>query len=409
MRNKILSIIFILIIGITFISQESYIQFSKLTRGVLDSQMVYFNGESNKLTTMNQKWDPVVSETSSVVLDTLPYKIPLIRLNGTFLRLLGTRNFYDNSKHVNISTDGYVLGNEGSPITTDYEVEQMIMLKDFLDEKGINLLYVSQPVKYLDDDYFKQQFGKDSYVNKNSDLFLSRIGDAGIDYLDLRNNIIEEDIDCKTLFYRTDHHWTVPAGKWAAEKIAEKLNDSCGYNIDLSLFNDENFQYTNYPNKWLGEQGRLVSDAYLPLDDFTLIEPLYDTDYSVINSNGETETTGDFGIFIDKNLIDSEEDIYSQLSLHYSYGRFDWNTVHNNNIDYGNVLILTDSYGNTMAPFLSLGIENMEVIEMRDTGESLRDIINNGDYDTIIIAYALFELGCHTSESNYNYRMFDFE
>lgn len=409
MRNKVLALIFILIIGTTAISQQSYIKFSSLTKGILDSQAVLVSGEQGRKALMEKKWNSVVAGVGDEMLDTLPYKTGLIRLNGTLLKSLGTRNFYSYSKHVNISTDGYVLGNEGSYITADYEVEQITALKEYLDNKGINLLYVNEPIKYTDDNYFKEQFGKESYSNKNADLFLSRIDEAGINYIDLRDNISDEGIDCKTLFYRTDHHWTLPAGKWAAEIVADRLNESCGYDIDMSLLDDNNFKYTLYEKVWLGEQGKLISETYLPPDDYTLIEPLYDTDFIVEDHDGDVVTHGDFDIFINRNIINSDDDLYSPISWHYIFDRFDWNTVHNNKVSGGKVLMLTDSYGTAMAPFMFLYLENMEVIEMRDTNESIRDIIDRGDYDTIIIAYPQFELGAHTDASNRSYRMFDFE
>ena len=49
-----------------------------------------------------------------------------------------------------------------------------------------------------------------------------------IDYVDLRDNIRQEGIDPMSLFFRTDHHWTVPAAKWAAQITAQKLNDTFG-------------------------------------------------------------------------------------------------------------------------------------------------------------------------------------
>ena len=407
MRNKVLAIFLILIIGTTFISQQSYIQFSNLVSGVVSSQSVLINGVDGKRAKMNDKWDEYKNAVDETTLDTLPYKIGLIRLNGTFLKTIGTRNFYGLSRGVNITTDGYVVGGYGST-STDYEIDQISSFKEYLDGKGINLLYVNAPVKYIDDKYYTEQFGGESFTNRNTDHLLERLDEVGIDYLDLRDNIIEEGIDCKTLFYRTDHHWTVPAGKWAAEHIAEKLNSSCGYDIDLSVFDEEKFDYVFYEKSWLGEQGRLISETYLPPDDYTMVEPLYETNYTVLDDDGATVKSGDFGIFINKDFYRGGDDLYSALSWHYSYDRYDWNTVRNNNNDYGSVLILTDSYGNPMAPFLSLGIKDMKVIELRDTSESIRDIVDRGNYDTVIFVYAQFEVGAHTV-GNSSYRMFDLE
>ena len=77
------------------------------------------------------------------------------------------------------------------------------------------------------------------------DVFLDRIRGAGVNAIDLRDNIEEENINVSDLFYRTDHHWTTKAGLWASWIIAEGLNDYCGYHIDTSVYDDENYDFVN--------------------------------------------------------------------------------------------------------------------------------------------------------------------
>lgn len=324
-----------------------------------------------------------------------------INLNGSFAKFMGLKDYYNN-KNIYVDSSNYVIGIY--PYTsTDYEYEQTVELYDFLSDNGINLMYVNKPVKYIDDSYPETEFKRESYTNRNSDLFLKRIREVGIPAVDLRENIIADNIDIKEMFYRTDHHWTAPAGFWATAVMAENLNKYFGYNIDLSLYDESKYDFIKYDNCWVGEQGQLISEAYIGRDNYTLIRPDFDTSYTM-TIDGE-DTDGDFNLFINDYTF-SDTNV-TDMSWHYAYRMY--NTV-NHNVDSGKVLILTDSYDQITVPFLSLGVHELNHIQMRDMPEdfSLKDYILENGYDTVIISYAQFMIGAHDNPSSANYRMFSF-
>ena len=141
-------------------------------------------------------------------------------------------------------------------------------------------------------------------MNRNMDLFLERISLEGIEYLDLRENIREQGLDSMTMFYKGDHHWNVPAALWASRETAEKLNESFGYDIDLSLYDPQRFTVQSWENAWLGEQARKVSRSYLGLDDFVSMTPNYPTSFTLYRSDGTVQNEGDFNIFIDYSCFE---------------------------------------------------------------------------------------------------------
>lgn len=405
MKNRIISILFAIIILVIAIRHSFYHQFIKIAQCAISSQVAIPDGDETRASKCDSIMNTTMDEINSIVLDSLSYKTNLVRIKGTFLKILGVRSFYNNAYGMNITTAGYNVGRYDET-STDYEVMEMISFKEYLDEKGIQLLYVSEPTKYISDDYYRTQFGGESYINRNTDKFLEQIGKAGINYLDLREEIINEGLDSMKMFYKTDHHWTVPTSVWAALKIANKLNNDYDYNIDLSLYDQDRLNIKENKNCWLGEQGKLVSDSYIGLDDYVMIEPLYDTEFSILQDDGEIRKKGNFEIFIDEWIYDDSLDYYDSLSWHYSYNPYRDYTIHNNNVNYGNVLVIGDSYENPMVPFLALGLNNLKLIVLRDNKKSVRDIVESGDYDTVIVAYAQFMIGAHDDESNANYRMF---
>lgn len=326
-----------------------------------------------------------------------------IDFNGFIAKTLGIQGYYSDIG-IYITDDEYIVSKRDET-STDYEYEQITSLKNFLDRNGIKLLYVNEPEKYIDDAFFFDQFGIPSYSNRNADLFLKRISMAGIKYIDLRENIVCDGMSSQDMFYRTDHHWTVPSGLWAAGKIAEGLNRFCGYSIDLSLYDQTNYSFTKYEKCWLGEQGRKVGAGYVGLDDYTEVKPNFNTNFSFKTQGG---LNGTFDNFINESVYDLNQDIYKANSWHYSYTQ--WNVI-NNNVNYGKVLMLGDSYDQVTEPFIALGVSEVDSLILRnyDDSFSLRNYILENGYDTVVICYAQFMIGEHDDTNSANYRMFTFE
>lgn len=351
------------------------------------------------------KSESTFASIETAYIDSLWHKKELIDLNGILAKRLKMQGFYSDIG-MYITDDGYIVS-ASDPTPTDYEYLETVALRDYLSLRGVNLLYVNEPTKYLDDSLFKEEFGIETYSNRNADLFLSRIREAGVNTIDLRDNIRVDGINISDLFYRTDHHWTTPTGLWATKIIAEALNEYCGYHIDTSIFDIEKFNATEWKECWLGEQGRKVAETYVGLDDYTELKPKYRTDYTFKWYDG-TFSDGTFDDFIDETIYNIETDVYENDSWHYSYDRL--NCI-NNNVDRGKILMICDSYDYVTQPFISLGVHEVDSLIMRDFDDSfsLRNYIIENKYDTVIIAYAQFMIGAHDDESSANYRMFAFE
>lgn len=329
-----------------------------------------------------------------------------IDLNGSMARLLNIRGYY--SSQGIYMTEDRVTTNRYDETSTDYEFEALSSFSSFLAENDIQLLYVNEPTKYLDDSVFLKEFGLESYVNRNADRLIARLREAGIPTVDLRESIAAEGLDISEMFYRTDHHWTVPAGFWAASRIAAGLNDLCGYSIDLSLYDPERFTTQSWENCWLGEQGRKVALTYAGLDDFTCMEPSYETKYTFLTKNGDTDVEDDFSHFILESTYNTEVDVYESPSWHYSYQQ-----IHciNQEVPEGKILLLGDSYEQITEPFLSLGVHEVKPMILRQVSSDfdLKGYILENGFDTVVIAYAPFMIGAHDDPQSANYRMFSFD
>lgn len=395
-EKKVISFLFVVGVVFVFFSSKGWAYVDK-----------YINAAINGV---KEKTNSYTSNIDSQLIDDVSCKQKMIDINGSIAKKLNMRDFFIDSGGV-VMKNGYVSGIYPYT-TTDYEVEQMQALKNYLDNLGIKLLYVNEPVKYLDDKEMEADLGFKSYANQNIDRLLSRLDDIGVNYLDLRQNIIEENKNSYEMFYRTDHHWTVQSGKWAAEKIVDKLNSDYGYSINKELYSNENFTYTEYKNAWLGEQGKKLGKSYVGLDDFTLIEPKYDTNFIVYINGGFVQ--GSFAdTMINKYfyLDENNKDVYEAGSWHYSYlPGMNGSIIGNWNVGTGKILLFSDSYAQVMTPFLALGVNQVDTLVLRDWGEEfdLGEYLSAGNYDTVIVSYAEFMVGAHDYPGNANYSMFDF-
>lgn len=329
-----------------------------------------------------------------------------ISLNGKIASFLNMRGFYSDIG-IYVDEDDYVIS-AYSKTSTDYEFNQLLQFKQYLDEKGINLMYVNAFTKYVDDDVPFQQFAIHSFVNQNADHLLQRLEDANIATLDLRDHVAEECLDVKKMFYRTDHHWTVPSGFWATEIIAKSLNNQFGYHIDNNLYDPNQYTFTDYHNCWVGEQGRKLSEAYIGTDDFTKITPNFSTNFSIITPSQIAD--GNFDIMLRSSIFEDPEK-NKNISWHYSYmpQKLTSCSIINHNVSEGKILLLCDSFSYVVAPFLSLGVSELDTIILRSFDGDLQQYIESSDIDTVVILYAPFMIGAHDNPKSANYEMFTFE
>ena len=391
--KRLLAFLFIAVLAVWFVKSDSYKTVITLVNYLKQDYLRQNQVETD---------DVSIGDIEADFTSGLWKRKRMIDFSGFMAKQLHIKGYY-NDQDIFITDSGYIV-DQSAETTTDYEVEQTVALRDFLEENGVHLLYVNEPTKYMDDALFRDSFGVESYSNRNMDRFLSRIREAGVNVIDLRDNIRAEGMQIEDLFYRTDHHWTVPAGLWASGIIAEGLNRTCGYSIDLSVYDPENYEMTEFKSSWLGEEGRKVGAACVGLDDYTEVKPGFETAYTFKRGSYE----GTFDEFVDEDVFYSGNDVYDSNSWHHAYSRMD---CINHNVTEGKVLILGDSYDSVTHCFLSLGIREVDSIIRRNYAEDydVREKILENGYDTVIIAYAQFMVGGHDDPTSSSYLMFTFD
>lgn len=233
---------------------------------------------------------------------------------------------------------------------------------------------------------------KEDFSNYNADQFLNYISNCGGDYLDLRENAAALNINYHDLFYKTDHHWTAETGLWASRIIIDNLNKKYNCNLDEKILSSYNFKKDVYYSWFLGSQGKKVTLSNAAPDDFSLIYPVFKTRFHYQIPTKDIDCYGDFSIMYDMRQI-SKKDLY-ELSPYQTYNYSDLAITHIHNILNTNdkkILIIKDSFGNTVAPFISLCFEYTDVIDLRHFNGSLHSYIQINKPDYIIVIYNTFQ------------------
>jgi hypothetical protein len=259
-------------------------------------------------------------------------------------------------------------------------------LKNYLDSKGIDFLYVNHPQKNSREDDFIE--GIREYSNSNSDELLKALSDQHIPNLDLRDLILAEGSDYHNLFYITDHHWKPETGLWAAASVAAYLNEHNGFSIDLSLFDPQKYRIETYKNAFLGSYGRKISLARTLPDDFCLLYPYFDTDISFSIPSLGLNIRGSFDVMYDYSMIDMTDYYNHETFGAYIYGDNAVVSMKNNLLfDGKKVLMIKTSFSRVLAPFFALGVEQLELLDIRHFSGSVKAYIEQINPDIVVVIY----------------------
>ena len=135
--------------------------------------------------------------------------------------------------------------------------------------------------------------------------------------------------------------------------------------------------------------GRRVGKIYGGTDDFTLITPKFDTDYTLIQIEGESrkETRGSFEeAILEKKYID-DPDIRTNRYAVYHGDYQELRFLNHNAENDKKILIIKDSFGIPIYSFLSLGIQEVRAIDMRLFTQDVAEYAAEYDPDLVVLMY----------------------
>ncbi len=308
-----------------------------------------------------------------------------VELSAFANKIFGTRIIQSASKLVNVH-GGYIT-TPVERIDTEPYAANVAEFAEFLAGEGIPFLYVESLFKADREDDDPLLY--DDYTNRNADELVGYLRGSGISVLDLRDSVSEQNMDHYSLFFKTDTHWFPSTGLWASRQIAERLRAEFSFDLPLELLSDDRYHRILYPQNYLGSSGRNAGLSYAGLDDFTLLLPDFETSLTYVSREAGINRSGSF----DKALIEWERlestDYYANSSYAaYMGGRQPLAEIYNAYADNDiRLLFLTDSFGATVAPFLSLTVQEIDFIDPRLFNGSVVSYIRENPPDAVVIMY----------------------
>lgn len=272
-----------------------------------------------------------------------------------------------------------------------YSAQNTVRLANFCNENNINFLYASAPAKICRYDDAKIS-GIIDFANQNADKFFDILEYNNIKYLDFREILHAEKLNHHNLFFKTDSHWRPEAGLWAARNILQFMRDEFKYNVDPSLLNPENFNTVNYPEWFLGAQGKKLTLSRAKPEDFHLLYPKFKTLIRYEDIPSGIDATGDFNLMYNMNLFKAKNYYADSVYNAYPGGVMarKYNELADNNVK---ILLLRDSFAQVVIPFLTLGIKQLDILDLRDFRGSVQTYIKINKPDLVVVLYNIAMIG----------------
>lgn len=314
-----------------------------------------------------------------------------IELYGGIERLTGRRVMKDVQEAYDVVslTDGSLTFVETEEKDPGAQRAAFARLSFQLSRRGIPFLYAQAPNKLAPGD---ERLPKEitDCSNAYADKLLAMLADMGIDTLDLRETFLTADKSWGSYFFKTDHHWTPEGAFLACGTLCDVLREDYSLAISPAVNDPDNYTQTVYRDKFLGSVGKRVGTLYAGMDDFALWSPKSATRFSYevfsqgIGRFGSFDTT----LLFPERLRETDPYLGNPYTAYsggdYPLGRM----INDKNPDGPRVLLLRDSYGCALAPFLALGCGELDTVDLRYFGDDR--LMNYVDWlkpDIVVMMY----------------------
>ena len=269
---------------------------------------------------------------------------------------------------------------------TKYNSFATVEFAKYCEDKGISFLYVAAPKKIARTDT-KYNGGLD-FTNQNTDEFLSFLKKHNVRFIDLRSFFETQTKKLYDFFYRTDHHWKAETGLWVAQIIASYLNKEKLIHSDLSLLNASRYEQHVYKRWFLGSYGRKVTLTKAEPEDFTVLKPKFPVKIHYVIPNIKIDKIGGFDITYNAKCL--VKDYYNTDTYEtYNYSQRPYMYAENLlSTTQKKALIIKDSFGNVVAPFLYTQFRYTEVVDLRYGFKgSIKKLIDSSKPNIVIVLY----------------------
>lgn len=185
-----------------------------------------------------------------------------------------------------------------------------------------------------------------------------------VNWIDLSNAFSGDDV-----FYRTDHHWSTMGAYQGYQALMNAMNGHSPVLTSKPTLVSDAFFGTTYSSSGAGWVTPDEMYTWIPEGTFKV------TSYH----NGKPEA----GKLYDESFLE-KKDKYSM----FLGGNQPLCVIENENSDGGKLLVIRDSYSDSLAPFLGLDYSEVHLWDLRYNRMSLKTYIAENDIDQVLVLYS---------------------
>ncbi|WP_043922906.1 alginate O-acetyltransferase AlgX-related protein [Leadbettera azotonutricia] len=276
-------------------------------------------------------------------------------------------------------------------------VRRIWRLKQTVAQTGTKVFFVMPPTLYIrGKEDFSPGLPYGDY-NYREDTFLYWLDQFGIDNLDLRESLKDNNIAPEDYFFHTDHHWRLETSFAAFGDIVAWLDETFGVDLDPDRFYTDisNYYQRTYENASLGSFGRKTGIIFSGLDDFTVLWPKFDdqTDFTYYPRFLLPYSQPISGPFTESllypRLISTENPYINDFYGVYQSGiKSHEKIINNKNPDLPKMLLIRDSFSLPLGVFMAPLFSQIDCIWPANSDNFFFDIdayLQENHFDFIMI------------------------
>ncbi len=323
-----------------------------------------------------------------VLEDNIYGKNEYINLNGLTTRILGINSLNERQK----LTNGYLALFE-EPEDTERDINYVIELNQFLNERDIPFLFILAPGKAS---FYDAQTapGYSNEAGSNIDNMVDALTEAEVPCLDMNAWFEANGWAMEDVFFKTDHHWLPQAGLQSARLTMDYLSGLGEVQYAPEMLEEENWTVITLPKWSLGSDGKRTGVAYAGVDDFPIYFPNYETNYSYsylqFYSEGWVYTDWPLNL----SYMNYKDYFGSSVYDTYLYNNYPLQKITNNDAECDKKILITgDSFRLPYMYFLSTQFQEVYGIDIRNYKDgTLVQYIEELKPDIVLMCTAVSEV-----------------
>lgn len=349
------------------------------------------------LTNTKREEAVTVAELEASINENLYGRMNFIETYG-FIQVLLDKRESNNFTSI-IDEDGFLhyssFYREEDPRIFEYAL-RLKRLQDCVAVNDTKVLFVVTPSKYCPDETVVRPGISVNDPNPVVDELLFYLNRLGVETLDLRESLPNENLSLEEAFFKTDHHWTIPAAFYATGEVVNKIEESFGEDLDPQDYYTDisNYDIVTYKKGMLGSMGRKTGAVFSGLENFTAIWPRFEGSFY---RECKAEEGQDLSVYeggftealMNTKLLTEKNDVYSdsQYSTYLNGLRIYEKIINNENPEGPSFFMIRDSYFSPVMAFMMPMCGRIDAIwSLEETHElDIESYVKEEQFDYIIM------------------------